>query len=587
MMQRKIIYTALFAILFQLVGTTVNAQTTIKKWSFQTNGKIESSIQVSNDTLFVGSLDSTFYAVDTLGELIWKVKVPYQIKSTASFYGKTVCFEAGNRLYALNKATGAEKWKHEPDEVIGESITQTYDPWDLKGPSPFINDSVFYYGNELGSVYGINAKTGEEVFHYNTGNGFAIRVKPITASDTLYFADFDGEVYAVNINAEALLWSYNSYSGNKPYPDFGPVIGDMVAYGDNLYFGIRNHEFQVLNRKTGEQAWTYNSGGTWLSGIPLIINDTLYLGTSDTQLLLAFDANTGDFIWRNDVGLGVYNSPAVYKNLLVVTGGDEQMPNEFGEGVVKLIAKNGDMINAVGLHASCFNTPLVRKNDLYFGTYSGEILCFDLLALTTNLKDSVSTDITAFNGGTYTEEANISEELGYIRNLGNDTIQLSISTEDETLPEGSVYASMKRTINIQDSTLVKLRIKSFMLENGDYQTNILVNIPENPALNFKIPISFSVDINTSSSQDILEDSQVKVYPNPVSETATIILNVSESGQGSIAFYDVSGKLLESIPVDISSAGAHTYRWNATASSMAYYKVIFNDKQIDSGTLIIH
>src|SRR5215472_8502209 len=87
------------------------------KWQFHTRGPIVSSPVVAGDTLYIGSGDHVFYALDTTtGAVKWKFKTDGRINSTAAISAGFVYFESyDSNFYALDAATGQLKWKFKTD----------------------------------------------------------------------------------------------------------------------------------------------------------------------------------------------------------------------------------------------------------------------------------------------------------------------------------------------------------------------------------------------------------------------------------------------------------------------------------------
>ena len=159
----------------------------VVSWKFKTGGIVYSTPLVVNDTVFIGSEDSIFYAIDfNSGSEIWHYKAGNKILSTAACSKNVICFESGNVLYGLNM-DGTEKWK----VTISEgSVTNHYDAWDCFHSSPNIFNEVAYIGSERGQVIGVNIQTGEEVFRIDTKDrGVGIHVKPAIYDNKIYFGE--------------------------------------------------------------------------------------------------------------------------------------------------------------------------------------------------------------------------------------------------------------------------------------------------------------------------------------------------------------------------------------------------------------
>jgi len=83
------------------------------QWSFKTEGPIISSPAIANGTVFVGSSDGGFYAIDeNTGYQKWKVMLTDPISSSPAVASGLVYFIAYDGVfYALAAETGDIKWR--------------------------------------------------------------------------------------------------------------------------------------------------------------------------------------------------------------------------------------------------------------------------------------------------------------------------------------------------------------------------------------------------------------------------------------------------------------------------------------------
>jgi len=87
------------------------------------------------------------------------------------------------------------------------------------------------------------------------------------------------------------------------YVDCNPVVADGVVYvGDGA--GL----FHAVNAKDGTQRWTVRAGGTRpIFGRPLVISDTVYVGSSDGTGICALDTADGRTRWTYSQAGAVYS----------------------------------------------------------------------------------------------------------------------------------------------------------------------------------------------------------------------------------------------------------------------------------------
>lgn len=119
-------------------------------WKFKTGDIIYSSPVIANGTLFFGSKDGNFYALDSAnGKEKWRSVAGNAVRSSAAVVNGIVYFGShDNNLYALDAETGKKIW-HFPTKGGVES-------------SPAIDNGVAYFGSFDNSLYAVDIKTGKE-----------------------------------------------------------------------------------------------------------------------------------------------------------------------------------------------------------------------------------------------------------------------------------------------------------------------------------------------------------------------------------------------------------------------------------------
>ena len=142
--------------------------------------------------------------------------------------------------------------------------------------SPIIVDGVMYVTTSFDHVYALNAKTGEQIWHYKHDMG------PIT-------------VYCC-----------------------GPNNRGAAVYGDKVYIGTLDDKLVALDAKTGKVAWSKDiadgSLGYSETMAPTVVDGKVLIGTNGGEygirgFVKAFDANSGDLLWtfntvpENSVGV--------------------------------------------------------------------------------------------------------------------------------------------------------------------------------------------------------------------------------------------------------------------------------------------
>ena len=97
-----------------------------------------------------------------------------------------------NNVYAIDAATGSERWRF----ATGSDVYS----------SPAVVDGVVYVGSWDESVYAIDAATGSERWRFATGS--YVRSSPAVVDGVAYVGSYDGSVYAIGYSETEVQASY-------------------------------------------------------------------------------------------------------------------------------------------------------------------------------------------------------------------------------------------------------------------------------------------------------------------------------------------------------------------------------------------
>src|SRR5690349_5768337 len=143
--------------------------------------------------------------------------------------------------------------------------------------SPIVVDGIMYVTTSFSHVYALDAKTGQQLWHYSHKMG------PITVfccgpnnrgvqilDDKVYLATLDAKLVALNAKTGEVVWTTNIADPELGYSEtMAPtVIKDKVLIGTNGgEYGIRGF-VRAYDAKTGKQLWNFstipdNSVGVW------------------------------------------------------------------------------------------------------------------------------------------------------------------------------------------------------------------------------------------------------------------------------------------------------------------------------------
>ena len=291
------------------------------KWQFHTGGQVLSSPAIRGDTLFVGSSDHNFYALDVAdGTLKWKFKTGSRITSSPAIVGGSVYFGSfdGN-FYAVNAVDGQLQWKfpipHEHrftathlhgGQPAGEAMP---DPFDFYLSSPAIWNGTVYFGSGDTYIYAVDASSGSLKWKFKTGD--VVHASPAIADGTLFIGSWDSFFYAIDASTGKEKWRLQTGRDEDIHNQVGIQSSAAVVDGV-VYFGCRDSKFYAVDAQTGKERWSFSNKGSWVIASPALRDGKVYFATSDSGLFHVLDAKSGAPIFSLDFHhWPMFSSPAV------------------------------------------------------------------------------------------------------------------------------------------------------------------------------------------------------------------------------------------------------------------------------------
>ncbi|HYA60493.1 MAG TPA: PQQ-binding-like beta-propeller repeat protein [Candidatus Acidoferrum sp.] len=134
--------------------------------------------------------------------------------------------------------------------------------------SPSMPKGTVYIGSLDHNVYALDANTGAEVWSYTTGD--SVGDVPIVANGIVYVGSLDHNVYALDANTGAKVWSYTTKSTLGRLSYSSPAVVNGV-----VYIGI-DKNISALDAATGAMLWSYTTGNI-VESSPAIANGTVYV----------------------------------------------------------------------------------------------------------------------------------------------------------------------------------------------------------------------------------------------------------------------------------------------------------------------
>jgi outer membrane protein assembly factor BamB len=291
------------------------------QWRFRTGGRVISSPAVHAGTVYAGSEDRKLYAVDAAsGAEKWHFETNGgAINSSPAVSADGVFFiSADGSFYALDPQTGKQFWKFDTEgerrfEAKGlhgvSPHKQTIpDSWDFYLSSPALYNGAVYFGSGDGYVYALDSKTGQLKWKVHTNN--VVHSSPAVADGLVYVGSWDSYLYALDAATGKEAWKFKTGEDPKIFNQVGIQSSPAVVEG-TVYFGCRDAHVYAVDAKTGQQKWSFSNHGSWVINTPAVHDGVVYFGTSDTALFRAHDALTGAERYKVQSSMFIFSSPAI------------------------------------------------------------------------------------------------------------------------------------------------------------------------------------------------------------------------------------------------------------------------------------
>jgi eukaryotic-like serine/threonine-protein kinase len=287
------------------------------RWTFQTDGPIFSSPTLHEGTVFVGSGDGHLYAVDAArGTERWRLRTGGAVDSSPAVADGTVfVLSRDGRMYAVDAARGTTKWTFETE---GE---RKHDFWDFYLSDPLVHGDLVVFGSGDGSVYALDRASGALRWRHRTEG--IVHAAPIAEGGLVYIGGFGGRLYALRADSGEPAWSFDTL-GSTFFPRGGIQRAAAVADGV-VYFGSRDYNLYALDAETGAVHWNLRDPAGWIIAPPLLLDGTVYIGSSDPYRFYAVHHRSGAARWTTRVPSRVFGGAAAVGDRIAFGGFDGRL----------------------------------------------------------------------------------------------------------------------------------------------------------------------------------------------------------------------------------------------------------------------
>ena len=277
-----------------------------------------SSPVVDGDTLYVGTMDGDFRAIELeSGAKKWDFELVGE-EDRRAVYGQPAVLDGkvyfggyDGVLYALTQ-DGGGLWDREVGDISP-----------IVG-GPAVADGKVMIGSSDGSLYAFDAEDGSLEWTFPTGN--RVWSTPVAEDGVVYFGSLDHNVYALDVVDGKEKWRF--FAG-------GGVTARPLLHDGRVYIGSFTSVFYALDAETGAVVWRFDGADSWFWGGAAVGGDLVFAPSLDGNVY-ALDRGSGELAWSLPTKGGVIGAPAVVSGRLVAGSSDGRVwLRELGGGDVR------------------------------------------------------------------------------------------------------------------------------------------------------------------------------------------------------------------------------------------------------------
>lgn len=332
---------------------------------------------LKDDTLYFGSNDGNFYALDPeTGYMRWIFPTKGKVNSVPFADDERVYFGSNDtKVYALDRETGKLEWDFQTTSTVQSLVLRTED--------------LIIFTSDTGATYFLNPD-GKEVNRIPN---------PVWSHHT--FQVYEGVVYwapqgrrfgAYDIEERRFLWTVDVNVPWAVWYSFPAVDDENVYFASNFYKGSEAElNYYAMNRTTGETVWEVqdfmdlgsmvpaNRNTLFLDHVPLLdyMAPALYkdfvIFTSGDRIVRAFHKETGKVAWTYEFSYPTSSAPTVAGDRVYLGVGGSGVFTDMGflgsdPKLVCLDAEDGTVLWEMDVQGEVLSAPIIAGKRMTFGT---------------------------------------------------------------------------------------------------------------------------------------------------------------------------------------------------------------------------
>ena len=309
-----------------------------------------------------------------------KIKNFYKFEPVPSFHDRNIIFfddkgsilkfdEKSNLVWKKNYYSKSEK-KLKPilqfandgnTLIVADNIAKYYSInlkdgnllWSKNNLAPF-NSQIKIYKDKFfiidfsDTLRCFSIKSGEEMWNIKTENSLIRsqqKLSMIIVNDILYFNNSNGDISAVDLNEEELVWQLPTQKSLENETSFSLETSDLVTDGITLFFSNNKNQFFSIDLETGSLNWQNKIN----SNVRLSLVENFIFTVSLEGYLFIIEKNSGNIIRITNVfkNFKIKNKKKIepeglivgFKNIYLTTNNGKLLVIDIRTGKINSILK--------------------------------------------------------------------------------------------------------------------------------------------------------------------------------------------------------------------------------------------------------
>ena len=271
------------------------------------------------------------------------------------------------------------------------------------------------------SITAIRSRDGTMVWRYpeKPDNRRSFYAQPTIVGDQIFIGDYTGHLYAINARNGTEQWRFEDANGR--------FISSPTYTNELIIAASTDHWVYALNT-SGQLVWKFETGqAIWAK--PAANGDLIYIASMD-HYLYALDVQTGNEVWKIDIGGAVVSNP------VLDSGSGLLVLSTVGGAVTAIRTEDVSVAWTFQSDGAVWSDPVITEGKIFIGDLTNKFYALDLMngsqIWSIVLSSPVISTSVAIEGGVV-----VASEDGTIVNLSQNGDKLWTRTV-----EGSLYSAL-------------------------------------------------------------------------------------------------------------------------------------------------